>query len=67
MPKKTKLTYVNKDELIGMLEYVLKNVYAKYRNKTFKQIIRIPMGTDCSPELANLFLFAFEYKYLWDS
>ena len=67
MPKKTKLTYVNKDGLIGMLEYVLNNVYAKYRNKTFKQIIGIPMGTDCSPELAYLFLVAFEYKYLWDS
>ena len=26
MPKKTKLTYVNKDELIGMLEYLLNNV-----------------------------------------
>ena len=22
------------------------------------------MGTDCAPELANLFLFAFEYKYV---
>ena len=55
MPKKTKLTYVNKDELIGMLEYLLNNVYAKYRNKIFG----ILMGTDCALELANLFIFCF--------
>ena len=30
----------------------------------FRQIIGIPMGTDCAPFLANLFLFAYEYKWL---
>ena len=30
----------------------------------FKQVIGIPMGTDCAPFLANLFLFAYEYKWL---
>jgi len=27
-------------------------------------MIGIPMGTDCAPYLANLFLFAFEYKWI---
>ena len=63
-PKQTKMMYANKDELLAMLEYLLNNVYVKYRNKLFRQIIGIPMGTDCAPELANLFLFAFEYKYV---
>jgi hypothetical protein len=30
----------------------------------FKRAIGIPMGTDCAPFLANLFLFAYEYKWL---
>ena len=30
----------------------------------FKQVIGIPMGTDCALFLANLFLFAYEYKWL---
>jgi hypothetical protein len=30
----------------------------------FKQVIGIPMGTDCAPFLANLFLFAYEFKWL---
>ena len=38
----------------------------KYGDKIFRQIIGIPMGTDCAPDLANLFLFAYEYKYIMD-
>ena len=30
----------------------------------FKQVVGIPMGTDCAPFLANLFLFAYEYEWL---
>jgi hypothetical protein len=30
----------------------------------FKQVIGIPMGTDCAPFLANLYLFSYEYKWL---
>ena len=32
----------------------------------FKQIIGIPMGSGCGPDLANLFLFAYEYQYVMD-
>ena len=28
------------------------------------QTIGIPMGTDCAPQLANLFLFHYEYLYM---
>ena len=34
--------------------------------RVFKQTIGIPMGTDCAPLLANLFLFFYEYKYVKD-
>ena len=36
----------------------------KYRDNIFRQVIGVPIGTDCAPDLANLFLFAFEYKYI---
>ena len=29
-----------------------------------RQTIGIPMGTDCAPQLANLFLFHYEYLYM---
>ena len=63
-PKKTKLKYVQKDEIMGMLEFLLNNIHIKYRDQIFRQIIGVPMGTDCAPDLANLFLFVFEYKYV---
>ena len=30
----------------------------------YRQTIGIPMGTDCAPQLANLFLFHYEYSYM---
>ena len=29
-----------------------------------QQCVGIPMGTDCAPLLANLYLFHFEYTYM---
>ena len=33
-------------------------------NSISKEVIGIPMGTDCELFFANLFLFAYEYKWL---
>ena len=30
----------------------------------FRQTIGIPMGTDCAPFLANLYLYSYEYQWL---
>ena len=30
----------------------------------YRQCVGIPMGTDCAPLLANLFLFYYEYKFM---
>jgi len=40
------------------------NTYVTIGNTVFQQIIGIPMGTDCAPYLANLFLFAYEFDFL---
>ena len=63
-PDKTNIMYLNKDDVLSLLEYLLNNIYVKYRDNIFRQAIGVPMGTDCAPDLANLFLFAFEYKYI---
>ena len=46
------------------MEYLIDNVYIKVGNKVFRQIVGIPMGTDCAPQLANLFLFNYEYTFM---
>ena len=33
-------------------------------NGVYKPTIGIPMGTDCAPQLTNLFLFHYKYTYM---
>jgi len=40
------------------------NIYVTFGDKCFRQVIGIPMGTDCAPFLANLFLYFYEYKWI---
>ena len=49
-----------------MLEFLIDNIYIKVGKEIFRQQVGIPMGTDCAPFLANLFLFYYEYNYMKD-
>ena len=51
-------------KLLEWMEYLINNVYIKVGNRVYCQTIGIPMGTDCAPQLANLFLFHYEYSYM---
>jgi hypothetical protein len=57
---------VSKEKLIEYINYLIDNIYITVGNNIFRQIIGIPMGTDCAPYLANLYLYALESKYLQD-
>ena len=57
-------TYIDQNELMDLLQYLVDNIYVEVGNKVFRQTIGIPMGTDCAPMLANLFLFFYEYNYM---
>ena len=63
--------YAGNDDLIinvhkckEMLDFLLDNMYVQCGDKTFKQVVGIPMGTDCGPFLANLYLHHLEYRWL---
>ena len=47
---------IDKYTLIEMLEYLIDNIFIMVGNRMFRQHIGIPMGTDCAPLLANLYL-----------
>jgi hypothetical protein len=55
---------INEDMLITYVEYLIDNIYVSIGNRVYRQCIGIPMGTDCAPLVANLFLFYYEYKYM---
>ena len=52
------------DQLVKLIKLLVDNIYIQVGNKIFRQTIGIPMGTDCAPLLANLFLFYYEYKFM---
>ena len=55
---------VSKSKLVEWAEYLIDNVYINVGNNVYRQSIGIPMGRDCAPQLANLFLFHYEYLYM---
>ena len=48
------------------LIYLLDNIYIRFGTKFYRQIVGIPMGTNCAPLVADLFLFKSTSIYLDD-
>ena len=46
------------------LIYLLDNIYIRFGTKLYTQIIGIPMGTNCVPLVADLFLFCNERDFM---
>ena len=46
------------------LTFLLDNIYINFGNKLFRQIVGIPMGTNCAPLVAGLFLFCYEKDFV---
>ena len=55
---------ITKEQIIEYINYLIDNIYVTVGDYVFRQKIGIPMGTDCAPYLANLYLYALECKYL---
>ena len=46
------------------LSFLLDNIYIRFGTKLYRQIVGIPMGTNCAPPLADLFLFCYERDFM---
>ena len=46
-----------------MLEYLIDNIFV-FGGRIFQQTIDIPMGTNCAPLLADLFLYSYEVEFV---
>ena len=46
------------------LHYLLDNIFIRFDSKLYKQIVGIPMGTNCAPLVADLFLFRYERDFM---
>ena len=48
------------------LSFLLDNIYIRFGTKYYRQIVGIPMGTNCAPLVADLFLFCYEKDFMKD-
>ena len=49
-----------------MLTFLIDNIFVEYGGQVFQQSIGIPMGTNCAPLLADLFLYTYEAEFIQD-
>ena len=45
------------------LHYLLNNIFIRFGLKLYRKIVGIPMGTNCAPLVADLFLFCYELDF----
>ena len=46
------------------LVYLLDNIYIRFGTKLYRKTIGIPMGTNCAPLVADLFLFCYDRDFM---
>ena len=51
-------------DIINMLEFLIDNIFVMFGGRVFQQTVGIPMGTNCAPLLADLFLYSYEADFI---
>ena len=52
------------ENVCDALSYLLDNIYIRFGTKLYRQIVGIPMGTNCAPLVADLFLYCYERDFM---
>ena len=61
-PKRYKLWSCQ--NMCDALHYLLDNIFIRFGSKLYRQIVGIPMSTDCAPLVADLYLFCYERDFM---
>ena len=54
----------SEDDIVKMLEFLVDNIFVVFAGKVFQQTVGIPMGTNCAPLLADIFLYSYEADFI---
>ena len=52
------------DDIVNMINFLIDNIFVQCGGIIFQQVIGIPMGTNCAPLLADLFLYSYEAEFI---
>ena len=47
-----------------MVNFLIDNIFVEFGGQVFQQTTGIPMGTNCAPLLADLFLYSYEAEFI---
>jgi hypothetical protein len=62
-PRLPSVVYHNAASLSSYLNHLIDNCFVCFGDRVYRQVIGIPMGTNCAVFLANYFLFTFELQF----
>ena len=51
-------------ELCEAFTFLMENIYVQFDGMVYQQIVGIPMGTNCAPLIAELFLYCYERDFM---
>ena len=51
-------------ELCEAFTFLMENIYVQFDGMVYQQIVGIPMGTNCAPLVADLFLYCYERDFM---
>ena len=46
------------------LTFLLDNIFIRFGTKLYRQVVGIPIGTNCAPLVEDLFLFCYERDFM---
>ena len=52
------------NDICKIIEFFMDNIYVRFGEQLFRQMVGIPMGTNCALLLAGLFLYSYENRFL---
>ena len=55
---------LDKNRVYKLIDFVVDNSVFRLGNKVYRQKIGIPMGIDPAPQMANLYLYFYEFQYM---
>ena len=55
---------ITRGNLMGWIRFLVENTYVCNNGTIRRQTVGLPMGTNCAPLLANLYLYAYEARWI---
>ena len=54
-------------DTISMVEFLIENIDVEFGGHVYQQTVGIPMGANCAPLVADLFLYSYEADFVQKS